>query len=113
MNTISDNFTNIILPLITLIGGWIGNKELHKWRNRNAKNEATDGELNNISKNFEVYQKLIDDLENRFKSRILDLEEDLEKVKTLNEELRKTVSNYEKYIKKLKLKLTKYERLEE
>lgn len=112
MKFVIENFQTLFLPLITLIGGWIGSKELQKYKNKQAKSEATNSELNNISRNFEVYQTLIDDLENRFKSRITELEEDLEKVKTLNEELRKTISNYEKYIKKLKLKLAEYEELE-
>lgn len=111
MKFITENFSTIILPFITLMGGWLGNRGMQKWKGKHAKNEATGGELNNITKNFELYQKLIDDLDVKFKNRILDLEDDLERVKTLNEELRKTVSNYEKYIKKLKLKLTNYEEL--
>lgn len=106
-------FQSILLPFITLIGGWIGNRELHRWKTKQEKNKADNTELNNISENFRIYQNLINDLETKFKSRISELEEDLEKVKVLNEELRRTISSYEKYIRKLKLKLAKYEELGE
>lgn len=71
--------------------------------------EATSAHLGNITSNFKVYQELINDLEERFKKRIEDLEEDLDKMRVLNEQLRKAIAGQEKYINKLLTKLGNYE----
>lgn len=100
------------IAFITLLGGWYFDRKKLNSQLKQSQSETTASDLGNISKNFEVYQSIINDLELRFKTRILELEEDLSKIKVLNEELRKVISDQEKYIKKLQKNLDKYEKLE-
>lgn len=111
MNYILENWDKIFMVLGPIASFLLG-KELKKLQVKKASAEVEESQLNNISSNFKVYQDLINDLEVRFKNRISDLELDLDKMKTLNSELRKAISNQEKYIKKLQAKLEEYEKLE-
>lgn len=100
--------TVIILPLVTWFAG---RKHLMYSNIKKSQAEVTEAELGNITSNFKVYQDLINDLERRFKVRIQELEEDIAKIKLLNEELRKQISSQEKYIKKQQEKIDNYEKL--
>lgn len=112
MNFIIDNW-ELILAGLTPIAGWFGGRKMLKSQLKKSNEEAKDIELNNISSNFKLYQDVINDLEDRFKKRIEELELDLEKIRTLNSELRKVVRNQENYINKLREKIKSYEKLEE
>ena len=80
---------------------------------KKSKAELEGVEVKGVAQNVELYQALIDDLSKRFQSRVDELEDDLERIKSLNEELRKAISDQEVYIKKLKRKIQEYEELEE
>lgn len=111
MKLLLDNW-EILLAIGGPILAWIGGRSRMRAQLKKAEAEAKDVELGTISSNFKVYQDLINDLEDRFKRRIEELEEDLGKMKTLNTELRKAISNQERYIERLKEKLKSYEELE-
>ena len=110
---ITENWETIALIVGPLLAWFAGDKKIFKNKVVLSNEEVKSAELNNITTNFKVYQDLITDLENRFKNRILELEEDLNKMKVLNEELRKALGNQERYIKKLQVKLESYEKLGE
>lgn len=102
--------TLIVIPLV----GWLVKRRfIDKAEIKVSQSQAKDAQLNTISTNFKVYQDLIDDLEKRFKSRIIELEEDVERMNTLNTELRKVVADQENYILRLQTKISNYEKLEE
>lgn len=103
---------HIIAPIVSGVLGWTGSYGLRKVKLKGENNNVIGGEIDLLSQNFKVYQELINDLENRFKMRITELEEDLERIVSLNRELRNALSTQERYIKKLKLKLKSYEELE-
>ena len=90
MNIITEHW-EIISSTAAVVLAYFGGKKAKdielKRGNEDYKSEA----LNNISSNFKAYQDLINDLEPRFKSRI---------------------SDQENYIKKLKVRLLKYENVE-
>lgn len=96
-------------PIVGFVTWYFTKRNLQKAEEAKATADVTGAHLNNITANFEVYQNLINDLEARFKARIQELEEDLEKMKVINEDLRKAVSRQEKYIKKLLLTIEGYE----
>jgi uncharacterized coiled-coil protein SlyX len=112
MNYIIEHWETIALIVTPILAWFAGDKKIFKNKVELSNEEVKSAELNNITVNFKVYQDLITDLENRFKNRIFELEEDLNKMKILNEELRKAIGNQEKYIKKLQNKLEDYEKLE-
>jgi len=103
----------VIVATLSPIIAWFGGRKLMKTQQSKAESEAAGVELDTISSNFKVYQDLINDLEGRFKRRIEELEKDLERMKTLNVESRKVIRNQERYIQKLKVKLSSYEELED
>jgi vacuolar-type H+-ATPase subunit I/STV1 len=103
-----------IIGIIGIAGAWFGGKK-HLLNNqvRQTQAEVTGTNIENVTATLEVYKGALDDLEIRFKNRIADLEDDLEKMQVLNNELRKVIAGNERYIKKLQSKLEKYEKLEE
>jgi len=107
------NIQWIIMTGGIVVAWFVGKKDLLKSKVKLSQVEIEAQEIENVTSNFKVYQDLITDLEDRFKSRIDDLELDLEKFKDLNLELRKIIANQERYNKKLQTKLDKYEKLEE
>jgi fido (protein-threonine AMPylation protein) len=109
---IANNWQAIIGTIGIVIAWFVGDKNLLKNKVKLSDEEVDNAKLGNINANFKVYQELINDLEIRFKNRIHDLEEDLDKMKILTLELRKAVSDQETYIKKLHKKLESYEKLE-
>ena len=113
MNWLTNNWeiilTLIIIPIITWFAG---RKHLMQSQVKLSDAEVTGATINNIIANFKVYQDLINDLEERFKHRIEELEGDLEKLKTLNKELRKQIGINERYIKRQQVKIDEYEKLE-
>lgn len=113
VNYIIQHWETISLIVLPILAWFAGDKKIFKNKVELSNEEVKSAELNNITSNFKVYQDLITDLETRFKNRILELEEDLNKMKVLNEELRKALGNQEKYIKKLQAKIETYEKLEE
>ena len=104
--------SGIIFTIFGPVIAWVVGRKRKEAQLIREQAEAKDVQLGTISTNFKMYQQLIDDLELRFKRRIEELEEDLDKMKTLNTELRKAISNQEKYIQKLKERLRNYEKLE-
>jgi len=113
MNTmesfIVENWETLLVPISSIVT-YLFVKRKYQQRELAQKDaELTGANLGNVTANFEVYQNLINDLENRFKARIEDLEADLEKMKAINEDLRKAVSRQERYINKLLIKIDGYE----
>lgn len=110
---LQDNWQSIGMTIGLIVAWFVGKKDLLKKRVKMSQTEIESREIENVTKNFKVYQDLITDLEERFKGRIDDLELDLQKIKDLNLELRRVISNQEKYIDKLKQKISGYERLDQ
>lgn len=110
---LSNNLQFLIGTIGVIIAWFVGKKDLLKKKVKLSQAEVESQEIENVTKNFKVYQDLITDLENRFKGRIDELKLDLQIIKDLNLELRKVISNQEKYIKKLKIKIEKYEKFEQ
>lgn len=110
---LTNNIQWIVMTGGLIVAWFVGKKDLLKKRVKMSQAEIDSQEIENVTKNFRVYQDLITDLEERFKSRIDVLELDLEKFKDLNLELRKVISNQEKYITKQKIKIDGYEKLEQ
>jgi uncharacterized coiled-coil protein SlyX len=109
INFIKDNWVALLAPISSLLT-YIFVKRKYQKKEIALKDKDIEGAtIKNVTANFKVYQDLINDLEIRFKNRIDELELDLDKMKELNNELRKAVARQEKYINKLQLKLDKYE----
>ena len=108
-----DNIEIIIGGITTIIAYFTGKGKILKNKVKLSAADVDKANLDNLKDHFKAYQDLITDLENRFKSRIADLEEDLERMKTLNSELRGAIARQEKYINKLLVKLNKYESAEQ
>lgn len=109
---IVDNIQWLVTVIGITVAWFVGDQKILKNKAKLSEEQVDSAKLGNITANFKVYQDLINDLEDRFKKRIDELEIDLEKMKTLNQELRRAISNQEKYIKKLQEKLDSYEKLE-
>lgn len=119
MDFILQHWIQVVGVVVTPIITWILGRKQLKLELEKKEAEVKDVEIRNLATNFEVYQGvidnlkgIIDDLEGRCKTRVSELEEDLEKMRVLNEELRRAIHNQEKYIKKLQGKLETYEKLE-
>lgn len=110
-NFIIENW-EIISGAILTAAAFIGGRKLKDIEIKKASEEVKGNALDNISSNFKVYQELINDLESRFKSRIIELEEDLERMRLVSIDMRNAITDNENYIKQLKSKLSKYEDLE-
>lgn len=110
MNVIFNNW-ELISGLILGILGYVGGRKLKDAEIKKADEEVKANALDNISYNFKVYQELINDLESRFKARIQELEEDLERMKLVNSDMRKAISDQENYIKQLMLKINQNENM--
>lgn len=106
---LADNWEAFLTPITGIVTYFFTKRKFQKRELAKQDAGVTGANLANVSANFEVYQNLINDLEARFKKRVEELEIDLEKMKTLNEELRSAVARQEKYINKLLTKLEKYE----
>lgn len=103
-----------IVGVIGVTGAWFGGKKhLLSSQVKQSQAEVTGANIDNVTATLEVYKGALDDLELRFKKRIGELEDDLNRMKSLNVESRKHISSLEKYIKRLQLKIEKYEKLEE
>lgn len=113
MEFILEHWEKLLAPITGIATYFFVTKKFQK-RELAAKDaDITGANLGNVTANFEVYQNLINDLEDRFKKRIQELEEDLEKMKVVNDELRKAIARQERYINKLQIKIDNYEGLEE
>lgn len=112
MNFIMDNIQYFINIAVGAVVYFITKYRLQKLNESKSKADILEINIENVSATFEVYQDLLNDLEKRFKLRIEDLEEDLEKLKLLNQELRKQIGSSERYIRRQQLKIDKYEKLE-
>lgn len=110
MNFIIENWGYILSSILIPIATWIGGRKLQAIAYKKSNEELKANQLDNLASNFSVYQNLINDLETRFKNRIGELEEDIERMKILNQELRKVVSDQERYIKKLRIKIADHEK---
>jgi uncharacterized membrane protein YhiD involved in acid resistance len=106
---IIENWEAILVPVTGLVVWIFSKRHFQKLQLESDQIDNNTKNLGNVTANFEVYQKLIDDLEVRFKNRIEELEKDLDKMKTLNNELRSAVARQERYINKLLIKLDSYE----
>lgn len=96
-------------PILT----WFASRKIQAAQLKQTNAEADVAELKGIESNFDLYQKLIDDLNTRFQTRVSELEDDLERMKVINEEMRRVISDQEEYILQLKQKIETYEGLEE
>lgn len=105
-------YWEVLFAILSPIAAWVVGRRRKEAQLKKEQAEAKELELGSVSSNFKIYQDVINDLEVRFKKRIEELEADLERMKTLNEELRKMLSGQEKYIKRLTAKVEKYEKLE-
>jgi len=96
-----------------ILGGislWFGGrKHLLKSQVQQSQAEVTGANIDNVTATLDVYKSALDDLELRYKKRMLELQEDLEIMKTQSEDLKKVIAGNEKYIKKLRMKLDEYE----
>lgn len=111
MNLLSEHW-GTIAGFASSIVAWIAGREMTKTQLKKQQAEASMSEMQSIRSNFETYQALLDDFKMRFNDALARSEDDLARVRTLNEELRRVIADQEKYIKRLKTKLEKYEKLE-
>jgi IS1 family transposase len=103
------NWERLMIPLTGIVAYFFSKRKYQKRDLAKSDAQIESQNLENLSKNFQVYQDLVDDLEIRFKKRIEELEVDLIRMKTLNTELRQAVARQEKYINKLIIKIESYE----
>ena len=100
--------TAVVTPVITFFAA----KGMKDAQINRLKEELEGIKIINVSKNLEIYQDIIDDLNTKFKERLDDYALEIEELKTLNGELRKLVRDQYGLIARLESKLTKYEKLE-
>lgn len=103
---------NSILAVLGPITAWIAGRKMQKIQIKKEEAESDISQIRVLAENLKMYQELLDDAEARFKAVRIELENELAEMKILNQELRKVISEQEKYIKKLKLKIDNYEKLE-
>lgn len=101
--------TAVISPIIT----FFATKNIKNTELNTLKEELETIKIDNVSKNLEIYQGIIDDLNEKFKQRIHEYSVEIEELKVLNDELRKIVRDQGFLITRLEQKLAKYEKLEE
>jgi len=102
-----------IAGIVGVTGAWFGGKKhLLNSQVKQSQAEVTGANIDNVTATLDVYKRALDDLEVRFKKRIQELTEDLEILSIQNTELRKVISDNEKYIKRLIIKLKDDEKLE-
>lgn len=111
LNFILENWKAVVAIILGPIISFFAGKTQQEAQIQRAQAENKNAEIGNVENIIEVYQKSLDDLKVRFEERVLELTADVERMNTLNAELRKAVSSQEKYIKKLKNKLAEYEGL--
>lgn len=107
---LSQYWDKLIAPVVGAIVWFFTKRHYQQVAIKEKETNIEGKEIQNITANFKVYQDLINDLEERFKARIEELEADLSKMKALNDELRKAVARQERYINKLQVKLDNYEK---
>lgn len=100
--------TNVITPVLT----FFTTRRLNENKLDKLKTELENLKIVNVSKNLEIYQEIIDDLNEKFKERINEYALEIDELKTLNEELRKLVRDQGRIISRLEEKLAKYEKPE-
>lgn len=98
----------ILSPVIT----FFATKNMKDIQLNKLKEELEGIKVVNVSKNLEIYQDIIDDLNEKFKKRLDEYSNEIDELKNLNDELRKVVKDQNEIIKRLETKLAKYEKLE-
>lgn len=111
MKFIAENW-EIIFAIVSPIITFFATKGIKDTQLVTLKEELESVKIINVSKNLEIYQEIINDLNSKFKERITEYSLEIEELKTLNEELRKLVKDQGLIITRLEEKLAQYEKLE-
>lgn len=123
-----DNLITILpylAPILTALAGirW-GGLILEKLNIRQKKTEVESSTLENLQKNLDLYQEIVDDLNQKYKERITDFEDnfehslsklklELEELRTMNQQLERVIKDQKALIvkqsKSIKYYKNKYE----
>ena len=124
MNLNIDSIISILpylAPILTALAGirW-GGFILDKLNIRQKKTEVENSSLENLKKNLDLYQEIVDDLNQKYKERIIDFEEgfnqslsrlklELDELRVINEELERVVKEQKSLIVRQSKSIKYYE----
>jgi len=97
-NNISTLLSLILIPLIT----WLFTKrhfQKKDLKDRDVNTESNQSEI--VSKNLELYQRMLDDIEKRYEERIFKSDKEKEELEMIILELQTIIKDLEKTVKEL------------
>lgn len=110
-----------LFTAIAGVGAWYKEKIGTALGIKMKTNEVDNQALDNVQKNLDLYQEMVDDIDARYKKRISDIEEsfklsmaqlndDLQTLQTLNEKFSKIIEEQKVIITKQRKSLSYYEK---
>ncbi len=114
-NWFVENLNFIIITIILPLIGWFGSKKYFQDRELKSKDIENDSGISEVlHKNLNLYQRMLDDIEERYEDKLAKRDIDIEnlenKVESLDTEiilLEEEISDLETKISKLKAKIKK------
>ncbi|OCK42530.1 hypothetical protein BA195_10160 [Tenacibaculum soleae] len=100
-----------LLTFVTGVGVWFKDKIATKLGIKKKENDVDNSSLNNVQKNLDIYQEMVEDLSEKYKQRIKDIEDsfdasmlrlqaDLRALQALNEKFSKIIEEQKEIIRK-------------
>tara|TARA_R110000796_G_scaffold236214_1_gene355461 strand:+ start:32444 stop:32827 length:384 start_codon:yes stop_codon:yes gene_type:complete len=103
-----DNYQIISLPVIAIITWFSKGKIMNEKDLKDRDNNIESNQSEIVSKNLELYQRMLDDIEKRYEERILKSDKEIEDLEQIITELKFTIKELEDLNNELKLKALKF-----
>jgi hypothetical protein len=103
-----DNYQIISLPVIAIITWFFKGKIMNEKDLKDRDNNIESNQSEIVSKNLELYQRMLDDIEKRYEERILKSDKEIEDLEQIIIELKFTIKELEDLNNEIKLKALKF-----
>jgi uncharacterized protein YukE len=103
-----DNYQLISLPVIAISTWFFKGRFIDKKDMKDRDNTIESNQSEIVSKNLELYQRMLDDIEKRYEERILKSDKEIEELEQIIIELKFTIKELEDLNNELKLKASKF-----
>jgi thymidylate synthase len=103
-----DNYQIISLPVIAIFTWFFKGKVMNEKDLKDRDNNIESNQSEIVSKNLELYQRMLDDIEKRYEERILKSDKEIEDLEQIIIELKFTITELEDLNSELKLKALKF-----
>tara|TARA_R110000772_G_scaffold62241_1_gene139995 strand:+ start:2772 stop:3155 length:384 start_codon:yes stop_codon:yes gene_type:complete len=103
-----DNYQILSLPVIAIFTWFFKGKVMNEKDLKDRDNNIESNQSEIVSKNLELYQRMLDDIEKRYEERILKSDKEIEDLEQIIIELKFTITELEDLNNEIKLKALKF-----